>query len=270
MERKLRRGLLGRMLTTGAIACSLLFAYKAPVAAQEVAPEVRPANRIVIMLDRSGSFEKHQQEAKEIAWKFIRDIGNSSPNDEVYVTGVDNHTSQITYIRGVRSRRDARAEFEKAFTHSTNGRGTDFVSGFQIAEKDFAVSPQPGAKYLLVFGDLACDNETDPATGTIIRKFKDITDFDWSVFHGVQISMYFAKDAKRDQLNAIPSFAALGATIYTIESSARAGDITAPRAVRMTDQQNSSTDNSIYMYVSWAIVLIVALIFLSRLPARSS
>lgn len=235
------------------------------VLAQERPP--RPANRIVVLLDRSGSFIKHLPQAKDLARKYIREIGNSSPNDEIYVVGIDNHTSQITYIRGVRSRRAAKVEFDNAFTQTTNGRGTDFITGFRIASKDFSLSPKPGASHLLVFGDLACDDETDLTTGAVIRDFKDLADFDWSVFRGVNVSMWFVNDKKRDTLNAIPGFASLGATVNTIESEARAGDLRAPRPVRTTEQNSDSGSNSMFIYGLWAFVLIAGMIFLSRRPA---
>jgi hypothetical protein len=226
----------------------------------------RPANRIVVMVDRSASFIKNLAKSRDLAWKYIRDIANSSIVDEVYVIGVDNHTAQIAYVRGIRSRRDAQDKFDAAFANATNGRGTDWIEGFRIASNTFALAPKPGACHLLVFGDLYADDEAD-ASGKVIRRFKKLNEFDWSVFRGVNTTMWFVADPNRDTLLSLPSFNALGAKVYTIESEARSKDeIKAPKPVRSEETTNAPADNSWIMWAVGAVGMLLAFGWMMRGP----
>ena len=201
-----------------------------PLSAQ--AREQRPFNRVVILLDRSGSFADNLPAARDIAWKYARNLANTSSDDEVYVIGVDHAPSEIAYIKGVRSRRQAGAEFDQAFRHVSRGLGTDWVTGLQKATNLFALPPTPGACHLLVFGDLCVDDAKDAASGQLIRRVVPLAQFDWSSLDKVNGSMWFVDGNVRDELMSSPSFRSLGFEVNALESAAKARDRAAPRRVR--------------------------------------
>ena len=85
------------ILMVAALALSAL----SPATAQS--HKQRPFNRIVVLLDQSGSFESKLPEAREIAWKYLRNLANTSPDDEAYIIGVD-HSPYIPHILHTYSR----------------------------------------------------------------------------------------------------------------------------------------------------------------------
>jgi hypothetical protein len=224
-----------------------------------------PANRIIVIVDRSGSFAAHLAEARGIAWRYIRNIGNTSANDEVYVIGVDAAPSQITYIRGVRSRRDAEQEFNAAFARTSEDLGTDWVSALRKAVADFALPPKPAACHLLVFGDLCVDDAKDSATHQLLRRFDRLSQFDWSAFTGVRCSFWFVNDDVRQQLLGMGSVQQLGAQIHSIESRAKAKDLQPPAPVLPTNAQGSG---SLGGWLVATLVLVALLALVMRRPAR--
>lgn len=247
---------------------ALLAAFAPASQAQSGSREARPANRIVVLLDRSGSFKKNLALSRELAWKYVREIANNSPVDEVYIVGVDNHTATIAYVSGVRTRRDAQQEFEAAFAKTTDGRGTDWVEGFRIASRTFALAPKAGATHLLVFGDLKVDDETDDKTGAVLREFKELDSIDWAAFSNTKVSMWFVDDDAADELRAIPSYAALGAQLSTIESKKRASQITAPRQIKRAETGEAAAPDS--SWIKWAVIagaLLVGLFVALRAPS---
>jgi len=230
----------------------------------------RPFNRIVVLLDRSGSFEAKLPEAREIAWKYIRNIANTSPDDEVYVIGVDQTPSEIAYIKGVRSRREAQAEFKSAFRCVTQGLGTDWVMGLQKTANIFSLPPAPGACHLLVFGDLCVDDVKDSVTCQLIRECTRLDGFDWSSLSNVNGSMWFVAGKARDELLALPAFRALGFQVNSIESSARAKELSAPRRIR-SEILETNHGQGLGSLVAWlALLVVVAGIFvvIMRRPAN--
>lgn len=221
------------------VGCVLsLLASVLPCTGQERQP--RPFNRIVILVDRSGSFQAKLPVAREIAWKYVRNLANTSPDDQCYVIGVDHSPSEIAYIKGVRSRRGAQGEFEAAFSTVTEGLGTDWVTGLKKAVHLFSVPPEPGAKHLLVFGDLCVDDAKDAATGELLKHFQPLSDFDWSQLAGVNGSGWFVSEDVRAELLELPAFRSLNLQLYGIESEAEAKNLAAPR--RLRSEVTSSAD----------------------------
>ncbi len=230
----------------------------------------RPFNRIVILIDRSGSFQSKLPDAREIAWKYVRTLANTSQEDECYVLGVDAEPSEIAYIRGVRSRRRSQEQFDAAFGVAAQGLGTDWVTALQKAANILALPPTPGACHLLVFGDLCVDDAKDAESRRLIRRFVRLDQFDWSALAKVSGSLWFVDSNVRDQLMAVPGFSGLGFQVNSVESDARVREIEAPRRVR--DGANSQASDSAGQgsVVPWVIGLAIALaayVVLTRRPA---
>ncbi len=225
-------------------------------------------SRTVILFDRSRSFEPHFEMARQRAWAYVTRVANSSPEDEVYIVGVDNHTALITYIRGVRSRNEAKKEFDRAFQNPSSGRGTDWVTGFRLAAKTFALVPKPDALHLLAFGDLRVDDDRDPATGTLNQsRFERLEKFDWSSLAGARTTLYFVDDQSSDLLRGLPAFSSLGAEVYTVESQERSRRIEPPRPVRAGREKPRSGTSPLF-YLAWIALLLGGVFFLLRRPAR--
>ena len=236
-------------------------------AAATQAADAKPFNRIVIIIDRSGSFMAHLVEAHDIAWKYIRDLSNTSTRDEVYIIGVDKASSQIIYIKGIRSRRDAKAQFDTAFANTTAGLGTDWVSGIRKGAADLHLMPKPAGSHLLVFGDLLVDDEKD-AAGRSVRRFDRLEGFDWSSLSGVTCSFWFVNDGVRDVLLQVPNFQKLNAAIYSVESHARAKDIKPPSPVRSGTSSDPAFGWAMYGVAIIAILVVLGLVMRRPAPAR--
>lgn len=235
-----------------------------PCAGQSRQP--RPFNRIVILIDRSGSFQAKLPLAQEIAWKYVRNLANTSPDDQCYVIGVDRAPSEIAYVKGVRSRRDAQAEFEAAFTAVTDGRGTDWVTGLDKAIHLLSVPPEPGAKHLLVFGDLHVDDSKDAATGKLLKQFRPLAEFNWTQLEGVDGSFWFVAEEVRTQLLDLPDFRGLDLATYGIESEAEAKNLAAPRRLRVasTSSADQTGLGSLLPWVGGLVVLLILFVLSQR------
>jgi hypothetical protein len=182
------------------------------------------SNRIIVLLDRSASFEKDLADAYALTVKYIRTVASTAGEDEVYVIGVDNAPRIIAYIRGVRSRRLAQKELKDSFSHVNPGIGTDYVTALRKASELLQLPPTPTSGHLLVFGDLQVDPQKDPVSHRLIKKFSPLSEMKWSLLTGVHATFYFADDDVRSHLLADTGFQSIGARIYSIESRTRARD----------------------------------------------
>jgi len=213
-----------------------------------------PFNRFVIVVDRSGSFAANLPVARKLAWRYIVAVASTSSDDEIYIIGVDKKPSQIAYIRGVRSRRRAEEQFESAFARTTTGLGTDWVTGLREAVVTLSLPRKPASSHLLVFGDLLVDDEKEPSSGRLLRRFQRLSQFDWNALTGVHCSFWFVDEMVRRQLLANESFRQLGASIYAIESTARAIELQPPLE---RDANHPGPDQVRRSWLLWVIFIIV-------------
>lgn len=237
-------------------------------AAAHTTTATHPFNRVVIIVDRSDSFHRQLADAHDLAWKYIRNLANTSPRDEVYVIGVDHEPSLVTFVRGVRSRRDAQQKFDAAFARTSGGSGTDWKSGFQKASECFSVPPAPATMHLLVFGDLIADPRKDRLTHRLIQAFTPVDKLDWSIFSGVRCTMYFVNDSVRGKLLASPAFRSLGAAVYSIESAAMAKEIETPRPA--ANLVYGGDFGSLLLFGALLVLAVGFLFWAARRPARGT
>ncbi|MCW5941092.1 MAG: VWA domain-containing protein [Fimbriimonadaceae bacterium] len=222
----------------------------------------RPHNRIVVIVDRSGSFVARLGAARDAAWDYVRRVATTSPYDEVYVLACDAKPRAIAYIQGVRSKREAQAEFAQAFRAAAGSIGTDVVGSLELAAFYLSNPPRADADHLLLFSDMQVDDAKTP-DGRLIERFRPLSAFDWSTLQGATVRAVWVAEAVRPKLRALPAFMALDQVVTGIESGATGRRLDPPKRVRRPSE-GGGTDPFLLGGGALALVLLVATLFVLR------
>lgn len=119
-----------------------------------------PFNRIVLMIDASGSYKQRQAEAVEKADGMLQELAQRKSKrwekgDQLYVISLD-ALPEVIWQGAVKELKSMKgAAWQRRFRARTDYAGcTDVGAGFQLAARLFEQEPEPAQKYLLVFSDL--------------------------------------------------------------------------------------------------------------------
>jgi hypothetical protein len=155
---------------------------------------VRPFNRIVVMLDASGSFTDRKMEAVKSTKELITRISTvkskrSEGGDEVIVISLDAIPEVIWSGTKEQLKSENQQQWEKHFDARSDYRQcTDVEEGFMLAARQLHKEPQATNLYLFAFTDLINEPPADSA-----KKCKHVTlpslpstGFPWDAFADVE------------------------------------------------------------------------------------
>ncbi len=173
------------------VAFAVLAVLTTPCLAEK---RVRPFNRIVVMLDASGSFKGRRMEAVKKAEELVGKISNTKSKrnegkDEIIIISLDSIPEVIwsgtkeqlndEKTQNWEQRFDARSDYQKC---------TDIENGFILAAQELHKDPPATNLYLFAFTDLI--NEPPAGSAT---KCQPVTlpslpsvDFPWDAFADVE------------------------------------------------------------------------------------
>lgn len=192
-----------------AVALSALVVFITPCLAEK---RVRPFNRIVVMLDRSGSFKDRIMEAVKKAKELVDKISNiksrrNEGKDEVIIISLD-AIPEVIWSGTKEQLDDERTQnwAERFDARSDYQQCTDIENGFILAARELHKEPQATNLYAFVFTDLI----NEPPAGSA-NKCQPVTlpslpsaEFPWDAFADVEIHVLWTPiNQKQAWLGAI-------------------------------------------------------------------
>ncbi len=187
-----------KLLVTATVIVSLISANEV------MAAKPKPYNRIVAVIDASGTFRNHQFEAiQKVQWLMdgiaeTKDHRYQSP-DEVYLISLDSRPEVIWY--GKKHQLDQLSEerllelFGKRRAYSAC---TDIAKAFNLATQKLNREPSPAAKYLFVFSDLIDEPTVAVKSGCKAPSRPSLPpdDIRWDRLTDTSINVFWAPDGQ--------------------------------------------------------------------------
>ena len=156
-------------------------------------------NRVVVILDGSGSFKKRQPEALERTVTLLEEIAKTrlhrweSGADEIAIIGLD----ALPEVIWKGNLKKLKAMDRKTWTERMKARSADFSmctdvgEAFRLAARQLEGNPRYVSKYLLVFSDLI----DEPPTTSVCRCRKangnPPAGFPWKALKDVSVSVFW-------------------------------------------------------------------------------
>jgi len=216
-----------------------------------------PFHRIVIIYDRSGSF----QESLESAWvklEYLIKKYRFNQDDEISIIKLDEDPKVIFDGKGEYLKK-AQTEFY-ALSHLSKGIGTDVCGAFQKAGRILSRTGSPQGKFLFVFSDLNAD--PSPKRQYIIPE-----QINWVNFQDVTIKAYYVDEQQEDLWSNL--FKAHQISKYEFYSPARVTYqfIEPPAPATINYPQNTSLGKSFLGFICKAMLgLVLLVVGLSLIP----
>lgn len=190
----------------------------------------KPSNRVVIIIDSSGSYKSRQGEAVDRAVALLDAISQrklhrwESDTDRISIIALD-AIPEIIWEGSLHELKTMETNsWIQHFTARTDYAGcTDVSSAFRIAVRYLSGDPRYVHKYLFVFSDLI----DEPPTDSIYRPRKwsrlPSGDFPWEQLQGISVSVFWVPPEQKlawrravEQHGLVSSFA-----LYTTSESAK-------------------------------------------------
>ncbi len=212
---------------------------------------VRPFNRIVIMLDASGSFKDRRMEAVQKASELTDKISNTKAKryegkDEVIVISLDSIPETIWSGTKEELKNSSPQQWKQRFEARNDYQYcTDIENGFILAAQELHKEPQASNLYLFAFTDLI--NEPPAGSAT---KCQPVTlpslpsaEFPWDAFADVETHVLWAPINQKQAWFETVNGAKLGANFRIhSQSESNAIELNAPPKARhiMTDEEREA------------------------------
>lgn len=183
---------------------------------------VRPFNRIVVMLDASGSFKDRRMEAVQKASELIDRVSNTKTKryegkDEVIVISLDSIPETIWSGTREQLKNESSQYWKQRFEARSDYQNcTDIENGFILAAQELHKDPQATNLYLFSFTDLI--NEPPAGSAT---KCQPVTlpslpsaEFPWDAFADVETHVLWAPINQKQAWFEAVNAAKLGANFH--------------------------------------------------------
>ena len=159
----------------------------------------QPANIVIVLIDRSQSFQARQQNAIDSTVKFLDQIANrklgrwEGKNDKIVIISLDAMPAVLWRGDLQELKALSEADWSKQFaSRSDYQRCTNITDGFSLAGEEFANSYSgPTYKYLLVFSDLIHEPPTTSASTCAKPNYAPTADFPWATLQDISLSVFW-------------------------------------------------------------------------------
>ena len=182
-----------------ALSCGLLSFALLSIAEGMTQETQRPANIVIVAIDRSMSFQARQQNAIDSTLKYLDQIASrklgrwEGKNDKIVIISLDAMPSVLWRGNLQELKALSSADWSKQFAaRSDYQRCTDVTGAFSLAGEEFANSDSgPTYKYLLVFSDLIHEPPTTSASICAKPEYAPTADFPWATLQDVSVSVFW-------------------------------------------------------------------------------
>ena len=185
------------MDTKKMISCALVMALALFLAACSGASEdLEGSNRVVVLMDNSGTFRNHQTEAIERAVAYLEGLGRrdlkrwETSNDKIAVISIDAMPDVIWEGNVLDLKKQNPDAWVKRFkARKDYSACTDVAGAFRLAAKYLDGDARTTSKYVLVFSDLIEELPEGSPFNCQPQRFAPAEGFPWEALHGVGITV---------------------------------------------------------------------------------
>jgi len=235
------------------------------------AKRVRAFNRIVIVLDASGSYKTRRLEALDKASELINKVSSAKSKkhegkDQIVIITLDSSPEVIwegakdelteENKKYLIERFEARKDYEAC---------TDVEGGLQLAAEVFSRDPAPEFKYMFVFSDLIHEPSNGSANACVpaVKPSVPSAEFPWDSFSDVNASVLWMPINQKLAWKRAAKEAGFESS-FRLYSESESGTIriTAPKKAKhtMTDDEKSSAKEKAGGFFSGIIKIIIVVI----------
>lgn len=232
----------------------------------ETRPE--PFNKVVVIVDASGSYSSRRIEAIDRAVALLSSMSQKklhrweSASDRVTIISLD-AIPEALWEGSLHELKTMDSEFWTAhFQARTDYVGcTDVTAAFRLAARHLDGDPRYVHKYLFVFSDLI----DEPPTDSIYRPRKPSRlptgDFPWEALRDVSVSVFWAPPEQKLIWHRTVEERGLGASfvIYTTSESAEVIIQPPPRPRIELTENERKTERERYVRYTWTLVKVATI-----------
>lgn len=259
----------------------LIMSFMADVTTATVKP--KPFNRVVVVIDSSGTFKGYQFAAIEKAKGLLDKMAEQTERryqapDEIYIVSLDALPTVIWFGKRPQLEELTSERLSELFTNrSAYSHCTDVAKAFNLSANKLNREPIPAEKYLFVFSDLideppASRNKCEPPSKPSLPP----VDINWDSLMDTSISVFWAPDDQSSAWMSTLSDQGINIKFYN-EAEARNIELPPPPKARfkMSDVERKEKlaylSNGVWGLIKWllkyTLILIgglIGLILLSR------
>lgn len=215
--------------------------------AQAAEKRVKPFNRVVVLLDASGSFQRRQDEALAKTETLLAGMAAHKAKrweqaDEIKIVSLDAIPETIWEGTPAQLAKMGKADWAERFkARQDYAKCTDVVAGLELAASLFEGEPLPTEKYLFVFSDLIHEPPIGVPTKCQAPKVPSVPgkDFAWDRLADIKLAVFWMPPAQKMAWDR--AMKAQGLTSYrlytTAESAIARVDIPEPAKRKVTDAE---------------------------------
>ncbi|MBX7136277.1 MAG: hypothetical protein K1X67_26710 [Fimbriimonadaceae bacterium] len=225
----------------------VLTAFLGITGAQAAEKRVRPFNRIVVLLDASGSFQRRQDEALAKTGKLLAGLAAHKAKrweqaDEIKIVSLDAIPEMIWEGTPEQLAKVEKTNWAGRFkARQDYAKCTDVVAGLELAASILEDEPVPTEKYLFVFSDLIHEPPIGVPTKCQAPKLPSVPgkDFGWDRLADIKMAVFWMPPAQKMAWDrAMKEHGLTGYRLYTTAESAIASlDIPEPAKRKVTEAE---------------------------------
>lgn len=234
-----------------------------------------PFNRVVVLLDASGSYQHRKEEALEKAEKLLAGLAAHKAKrweqaDEIKIVSLDAIPETIWEGTPAQLAKMEKSDWTERFkARQDYAKCTDVVSGLELAASLFEAEPVPTEKYLFVFSDLVHEPPVGVPTKCQAPKLPSVPDMDfaWGRLADVKMVVFWMPPAQKMAWDR--AMKSQGLTSYRLYTNAESGiariDIPEPAKRKVTDSERQEGRetlggllNGMLLFAGVVLVLLVA------------
>lgn len=251
---------------------------------QEAWSRERPTNKVVIILDASGSFKSRQSEAIAKATVLLDSIRNEKrhrwegSSDTITIISLDSCPD----VLWSGSLQDLKKVDPKGWTklfHARQGFSscTDLDTAISLALRHLVGDPQTVSKYLFIFSDLIHEPPTESVGQCQKARYRPSETFPWEEFQNVSVTvlwcppnqkLLWTREVKKHGIEG--SF-----VIHSSESSEVSVPTPPPPVLKVSENEKEKTREAVGSFLKWILyggltilVLILLAVFGGGMVAR--
>lgn len=225
----------------------VLTAILGTTSAQAAEGRVKPFNRIVVLLDASGSFQRRQDEALVKTATLLAGLAAHKAKrweqaDEIRIVSLDAIPETIWEGTPAQLAKMEKADWAERFRARQDYAGcTDVMAGLELAASLFEGEPVPTEKYLFVFSDLIHEPPIGVPTKCQAPKMPSVPgkDFAWDRLADIKVAVFWMPPVQKMAWDR--AMKAQGLTGYRLYTTAESGiahlDIPEPAKRKVTDAE---------------------------------
>ncbi len=222
----------------------------------------KPFNRVAVLVDASGSYAGRQPEAIEAVGKLLGAMGQTNLRrweaaDEIVIISLD-AMPEVVWRGSVRNlAEDERQRWVERFKARRDFAGcTDVVTGFKVAARELAKSPEPAARYLWIYSDLKAE---PPASSASVCKPVSRpgppAGFPWDTLRGISVAAFWVPvNQKLAWKRAIDEQGEdLQVALYAESESGAVSVLAPPRARRIQSDDQKAEVRTHVTQAAWTV-----------------